>query len=142
MQAFHVPFGVDDHLFELNVNKYDTGRNVCTSSDSVYLPLCRAVETAWLYGPHSFLDSVSKRQGASFEGEVGYAFDHEYPEEIVEGVALFYFDQEITVSIPFFVRFVAAFAEAACRIPEAFDLSDTEVQEIRTQCRQLLASQA
>jgi hypothetical protein len=84
--------------------------------------LCRVVGTAWLYGPASFLEDVAERTGRSFEGEVGYAWQHEEPSELGPGVTLFYLGQEMAVPEELFADFARAYAEAWLEAAECLDV--------------------
>jgi hypothetical protein len=66
----------------------------------------------------AFLDTdatirrVLERRGLVREGISGFTFQHEAPEEVAEGVAIVYFDDESVVSERFFVEFVLASVSA------------------------------
>jgi hypothetical protein len=91
-----------------------------------YEPLCRVVETAWMYDPVKFLSSIMARTGQSFEGVVSFGFHEQYPEEIPEGVSLDYLGDELLLSERFLDAFVARFvretitlaARARVELPE------------------------
>lgn len=102
----------------------------CVECREDLLPLCRVVESAWAYGPEEFLKAVTRRQGQSFEGVVSFSFYAEYPEELLPGVTLGYFEDSCLVDDGFFVAFVLGFATAWLSGVRARGLVDPRVDSM------------
>jgi hypothetical protein len=83
----------------------------CVAQDEGYLPLCNVVETAWRYSPARLLKAVGEQHGQSFEGEVSFAYSHDYPDELEPGVTVDYLGEELVVSEEMFRRLVVALAD-------------------------------
>ena len=81
----------------------------CTPENKSFQPLCNVVETSYLYNPIKLLNSVLNQHGQSFEGEVSFAYYHDYPDELEPGVNIYYFDKEFVVSEEQFKVFVIEF---------------------------------
>lgn len=106
----------------------------CKASIKQYDALCNIVETSWRYNPTKLLTSAINETGQSFEGEVSFAFDHEYPDELKPGVTLDFLGTEIVIETIMFKQFVSEYAKMCLNEGKNqqvnFDNQDKEIQRL------------
>jgi len=89
-----------------------TLRCIERTSEARWGPLCLVVSAEAFVDTQGLIARVVEKRGFAREGIHGFAFQHEYPEELDRGVTVEYFDDKVVVSEHFFAQFVLATVSA------------------------------
>ncbi len=129
---------IEKETFQLiaSVNNRKVVVDIVPEKDK-FIPFCEVVKTSWSYGPVKFIDSIRAKHGQSFEGEVGFAFFNDFPDELQPGITFFYLDQETTVKESFFCSFLQNYVNFFLEMKNMHKLQDPEDQFLRSKTREL-----
>lgn len=110
---------LDNHPFQLTFEPKDGAWNISVQAE---LPedkiLCEILKSSFIYGVDRLLESVSKREGQSFQGAVAYSYADEEPEVSPGCIGLSYLDEEAEVPEKLFHDLVVCAASLLLEILE------------------------